>query len=159
MFGVQISSIFDVLGRKDVILAMAKVDEGICGTHQSTPKMKCKWLLRRFGFYWPDMIADCFKYYKACQVCQKFGDLQLVPATELHPIMKAWPFRGWGLDIVGENHPSSSKGHQFVLVATNYFTKWTEAIALKNMTHREVIEFITEHIIHRFYIPQTLTTD
>ena len=27
------------------------------------------------------------------------------------------------------------------------------------MTHREVIEFITEHIIHRFGIPQTLTTD
>jgi transposase InsO family protein len=30
---------------------------------------------------------------------------------------------------------------------------------LKNITHKEVIEFITEHIIHRFGIPQTLTTD
>jgi transposase InsO family protein len=46
-----------------------------------------------------------------------------------------------------------------VLVATDYFTKWTEVVALKNMTHKEVIEFITEHIIHRFGIPQTLTTD
>jgi transposase InsO family protein len=46
-----------------------------------------------------------------------------------------------------------------VLVATDYFTKWTEAVALKNMMHREVIEFITQHIIHRFGIPQTLTTD
>jgi hypothetical protein len=46
-----------------------------------------------------------------------------------------------------------------VLVATDYFTKWTEAVPLKNMTHKEVIEFITEHIIHRFDIPQTLTTD
>jgi hypothetical protein len=46
-----------------------------------------------------------------------------------------------------------------VLVATDYFTKWTKVVALKNMTHREVIEFITEHIIHRFGIPQTLTTD
>ena len=27
------------------------------------------------------------------------------------------------------------------------------------MTHREVIEFITEHIIHRFGICQTLMTD
>jgi transposase InsO family protein len=27
------------------------------------------------------------------------------------------------------------------------------------MTHKEIIEFITEHIIHRFGIPQTLTTD
>jgi hypothetical protein len=44
-----------------------------------------------------------------------------------------------------------------VIVATDYFTKWTEAIPLKNMTHKEVIGFITEHIIHRFSIPQTLT--
>jgi hypothetical protein len=145
------------LGLDDATLAMAEVHEGICGTHQSAPKMK--WLLRRSGFYWPDMIADCFKYYKGCQICQKFGDLQLVPAAELHPIIKPWPFRGWGLDFIGEIHPSSSKGHQFVLVATDYFTKWTEAVALKNMTHKEVIEFITEHIVHRFGIPQTLTTD
>jgi hypothetical protein len=27
------------------------------------------------------------------------------------------------------------------------------------MTHREVIHFISEHIIHRFSTPQTLTTD
>jgi hypothetical protein len=41
-----------------------------------------------------------------------------------------------------------------MLVATDYFTKWTEVVALKKMTHREVIEFIIEHIIHRFSIPQ-----
>jgi hypothetical protein len=145
------------LGPNDAILAIAEVHEGICGTHQSAPKMK--WLLRRSGFYWPNMIADCFKFYKGCQVCQKFCDLQLVPAAELHPIIKPWPFRGWGLDFIGEIHPSSSKRHQFVLVATDYFTKWTEVVDLKNMTHREVTEFITEHIIHRFGIPQTLTTD
>jgi hypothetical protein len=49
--------------------------------------------------------------------------------------------------------------NRFVLVATDYFTKWTEAVPLKNMTCKELIEFITEHIIHRFDIPQTLTTD
>jgi hypothetical protein len=46
-----------------------------------------------------------------------------------------------------------------VLDATDYFTKWMEAIPLKNMTHKEVIHFILEHIIHRFGIPQTLTPD
>ena len=145
------------LGPDDDVLAMAKVHEDICGTHQSALKMK--WLLKSAGFYWPTMIADCFKYYKGSQVCQKFGDIQMVPAAKLHPIIKPWPFRGWGLDFIGEVHPSSSKGHRFVLMATDYFTKWTEAIALKNMTHKEVIEFITEHIIHRFSVPQTLTTD
>ena len=46
-----------------------------------------------------------------------------------------------------------------MLVSMDYFTKWIEAVPLKNMTHKELIEFITEHIIHRFGIPQTLTTD
>jgi transposase InsO family protein len=46
-----------------------------------------------------------------------------------------------------------------MLVVTDYFTKWTEVVLLKNMMHKEVIEFITEHIIHRFSVPQTLTTD
>ena len=46
-----------------------------------------------------------------------------------------------------------------MLVATDYFTKWSEAVPLKNMTHTEVIQFIIEHIIHRFGTPQTLTTD
>jgi hypothetical protein len=49
----------------------------------------------------------------------------------LHPIIKSWPFRGWGLDFIGEIHRSSSRRHQFVLVATNYFTKWTEVVPIK----------------------------
>ena len=44
-------------------------------------------------------------------------------------------------------------------MATDYFNKWAKAIILKNITHKKVIEFITEHIIHRFGILQTLTTD
>jgi hypothetical protein len=56
-------------------------------------------------------------------------------------------------------HPASSKGHRFVLIDTNYFTKWMESVPLKNMMYKEIIHFISEHIIHRFGIPQTLTTD
>ena len=105
------------------------------------------------------MMADCFCYYKGCEECQKFGNIQLVPAAMLYPIIKPWSFRGWGLNFIGQIHPPSSKGHQFVLVAMDYFTKWTEAVPLKNMTHKVVIEFIIEHIIYRFGIPQTLTID
>ena len=49
-------------------VAMGEVHEGICGTHQSAPKMR--WLLRRAGFYWLIMMADCFRYYKGCEECQ-----------------------------------------------------------------------------------------
>jgi IS30 family transposase len=46
-----------------------------------------------------------------------------------------------------------------VLVAMDYFTKWTEVIPLKNMMHKEAIYFISEHIMLRFGILQTLTMD
>jgi hypothetical protein len=136
---------------------MGYVYEGICGTYQSAQKLK--WLLYRAGFYWSTMINDCFMYYKGCESCQKFRDVQLAPAAMLHLIIKSWPFHRWALDFIGQIHPTSSKGNRFVLVATDYFTKWIEAVPLKNMSHKEVIQFISEHIIHRFDIPQTLTMD
>ena len=37
---------------------------------------------------------------------------------------------------IAKDERGASKGHCFVIVATDYFTKWTEAIPLKNMTHK-----------------------
>jgi hypothetical protein len=125
------------LGSDQSKIAIGEVHEGICGTHHSAQKIK--WLLRRAGFYWPTMLNDYFRYYKGCESCQKFIDVQLAPAAMLHHIIKLWSFHGWALDFVGQIHPASSKDHRFMLVATDYFTKWTESILLKNMIHREVI--------------------
>jgi hypothetical protein len=83
----------------------------------------------------------------------------MVPATMLHPLIKSWSFHDWSLDFVGQIHRASSKGHRFILIATNYFTKWMEDVPLRNMTHKMIIHFVLEHIVHRFGILQTLTTD
>jgi hypothetical protein len=83
----------------------------------------------------------------------------LAPIGILHSIIKSWLFHGWALDFVRQIHHASSKGHRFVLVATDYFTKWMEAVPLKNMTYKEVIHFSLEHIVYRFGPPQTLITD
>ena len=45
------------------------------------------------------------------------------------------------------------------MVATDYFTKWVEAIPLKVANSANIINFIKEHIIYKFGIPQTITTD
>jgi hypothetical protein len=89
------------------------------------------------------MLNDCFRYYKGCESCQKFGDVQLALAAILHPIIKPWSFHGWALDFIGQIHPAPSNGHRFVLVAMDYFTKWLKVVPLKNMTHREVSHFIS----------------
>jgi hypothetical protein len=111
------------------------------------------------GLPWLLIVYDITKDVKVCEECQKFGNIQLVPAAMMHPIIKPWLFRGWGLDFIGQIHPPSSKGYCFMLVATDYFIKWTKVVPLKNITNKEVIEFITEHIIHMFGIPQTLMID
>ncbi|XP_050914993.1 uncharacterized protein LOC127129936 [Lathyrus oleraceus] len=82
-----------------------------------------------------------------------------MPASELHVIIKPWPFRGWALDIIGEIRPTSSKQQKFVLVGIDYFTKWVEVIPLVKVDEETVIEFIQKHIVYRFGIPETITTD
>jgi hypothetical protein len=77
----------------------------------------------------------------------------------MNPIIKSWPFRGWGMDMIGKINPPSSKGHQYVLAITDYFTKWVEAIPMKSVTLKDVVNFVKEHVIHRFGIPQTIMTD
>ena len=61
--------------------------------------------------------------------------------------------------MIGQIYPPSSKNHKFILVATDYFTKWVEAIPLKTVTSKEMIEFVKEHIVYRFGTPHTITTD
>jgi len=57
------------------------------------------------------------------------------------------------------NISAVQKKHKFILVATDYVTKWVEAFPLKNVTSKDMVEFVKEHIIYRFGIPQTITTD
>jgi hypothetical protein len=88
------------------------------------------------------MMDDCIKHQKGCEVCPRFRNIQLARTSVMNSIVKPWPFRGWGLDFIGELHSGSSKGHWFILVAMDYFTKWTEVVPLRNMTHQKVISFV-----------------
>ncbi len=94
------------------------------------------------------MLEDCFRYYKGCQNSQKFGAIQRAPASAMNPTIQPWPFRGWGIDMIGMINPPLSKRHKFILVATDYFTKWVEAIPLKKVDSWDAIQFVQEHIIY-----------
>jgi len=59
--------------------------------------------------------------------------LTLTPSLPLQPVNIEQPFDQWGLDIIGEIIPHSSKQHRYILTATNYFTKWVEAVPLKTV--------------------------
>jgi hypothetical protein len=80
------------LGEEEAKIAVGEVHKGMCGMHQVAHKMR--WMLKRAGMYWPNMLKDCFKYYQGCESCQRFGKVQIAPISTLHPIIKPWPFRG-----------------------------------------------------------------
>jgi hypothetical protein len=46
------------------------------------------------------MVDDCNRYQKGCEACQRFGDVQMAPTSIMHPTVKPWPFRHWGLNFV-----------------------------------------------------------
>ena len=63
------------------------------------------------------------------------------------------------MDLIENINSTLSKGHGFILVTIEHFTKWVEAVPLKKAKQKDVIQFIKEHIIDRFGIPQSITTD
>ena len=77
----------------------------------------------------------------------------------MQPVSIEQPFEQWGLDIIGEIVPHSSKQHRYILIATDYFTKWVEAVPLKVANYDAIIEFIDQFIIIRFGVPNALVFD
>jgi hypothetical protein len=53
----------------------------------------------------------------------------------------------------------SSNQHRWILVATNYFTKWIEAIPTRKANHIVIINFLQENIFSRFGCPKRIVTD
>ncbi|XP_070675840.1 uncharacterized protein [Malus domestica] len=87
------------LGQEESMRVMAEVHKGICRAHQAGTKMR--WLLRRYGYFWPNMEKDCKSYARDCEECQRHGPLQHVPSVPLNPVVKPWPFRGWAMNFIG----------------------------------------------------------
>eukprot|EP00253_Pinus_taeda_P003866 PITA_03866 len=102
------------------------------------------------GYYWPTLFKDTHEYVRKCKIFQTASGRQRKPAFPLQPVNIEQPFEQWGLDIIGEIVPHSSKQHRYILTATDYFTKWVEAIPLKVANSDVIIEFIDHNIITRF---------
>ena len=76
----------------------------------------------------------------------------------LNPLSNPWPFAQWGLDIVGP-FPKTTGNKRYLLVGTDYFTKWVEAEPLANIRDVDVKKFVYKNIVIRFRIPHSLILD
>ncbi|KAG9458357.1 hypothetical protein H6P81_002865 [Aristolochia fimbriata] len=130
---------------------------GICGAHQAGPKLHLQ--VKQLGYYWPTMLRDAIELGRHCTACQLHANYIHQPPSPLHPTMASWPFEAWGKDIIGPINPKSSANHQYILAATNYFSKWAEAAAYKEIKAATVVDFIRTQIVYRYGVPRYIMTD
>ncbi|XP_070672232.1 uncharacterized protein [Malus domestica] len=114
--------------------AMEEEHSGVCGAHQSG--LELHFQLKRMGYYWPSLVNDCLEHAKSCFMAD-----------------------AWGLDVIGPIAPKSYAREAYILAVTDYFSKWAEAIPLREVKKETVVRFIKEHIIHRYGVPRYVITN
>ncbi|KAK3023717.1 hypothetical protein RJ639_042727 [Escallonia herrerae] len=138
------------------LYALQEVHERICGQHLGGRTLAQKIL--RQGYYWPTMQKDAIEFTRRCDQCQKFAPLSHTPVAPLTSIVSPIPFAVWGMDLLGP-FPMASGQRRFVIVAIDYFTKWTEAESLATITSAKCEDFFWKNIICRFGVPRALIVD
>ena len=104
------------------------------------------------------MQREAQEYVKKCDQCQWFTPNIHQPGGILSPLSSLWPFAQWGLDIV-ESFPKAVGNKKYLLVGTDYFTKWVEAEPLANIRDVDAKKFVWKNIVTRFGVPHVLISD
>ena len=60
------------------------------------------------------------------------------------------------MEIIGEIKPNSSLQHKYILMATDYFTRWRQPT---KVNEDAVMDFLQDHIMTRFGVPISLVFD
>ena len=136
------------LEKDDVVQVLTKLHGGLAGKHFNKETTMHKVL--REGYYWSTMFKYAHSYGRKCEIFQVNAGTERRPTFPLQQVTVQNPFQQWGLDIVDEINPNSSKNHKYILTTTNHFYRSIEAIPLKAINENEVIQFLQGNIITRF---------
>lgn len=110
-------------------------------------------------YYWPGLSADVARYVKTCRDCQRRKTPPTRPAGLLQPIEPPEkPFQQIGMDLLGP-FPTSTNGNKWIVVATDYLTRYAETASLPSGTAIEVASFFVKNIVLRHGAPMVLITD
>ncbi|KAM7290575.1 uncharacterized protein ISCGN_027194 [Ixodes scapularis] len=103
------------------------------------------------------MKSDVLRYARSCHLCQSLKPRGgKIPAL-LQPIKSQHAWSLAARDIIGP-FSRSPKGHQYLLVVTDHFSKWVELFPLRTLTARVILDKLME-VFSRFRYPQALISD
>jgi len=105
-------------------------------------------------YFWRGMSADCFKFSRTCEVCQKrLADGQ---EEELHSTFVNSTWEKVGLDVVSM---PEFDGFRYMVHARSDLSGWPEARAIRKNDSATVATFLWEEVICRHGVPSKLVVD
>ena len=69
---------------------LEEIHRGVCSDHAGPKSLVNK--VVRTGYFWPTMQVDAVEIVKRCDKCQRYGNVQQLPAERLTTIASPWPF-------------------------------------------------------------------
>jgi len=112
----------------------------------------------RERFYWPGYSHDAREWCRICRNCAARKNPPQHRRGPLQNIKAGYPMEIVATDIMGP-FPTSSKGNKYILVASDYFTRWVEAYGIPNQEATTVAKALVDNMFCRFSIPRQLHSD
>ena len=112
----------------------------------------------RQRFCWCNMHRDV-SYW--CRICPTCGSRKQPPRRAKAPLQQynvGCPMERIALDLSGP-YPVSRKGNKYLLVVSCYFSKWLEAIPLKNQETTTIAEALVNKFISVHGVPLQIHAD
>ncbi|CAG2241485.1 unnamed protein product [Mytilus edulis] len=149
---VKMQAIIPLSERKKV-LQFSHDDK--CSAHLGIHKTLAK---IRQSYYWPGLQNDVRTYINGCDKCAKRKSPQKSKRAPMALVEANGPMERIATDILGEL-PETESGNKYILVVSDYYTKWTESFAMPNMEAKTVAKIIVEEVIVRFGVPHWIHSD
>ncbi|GFV37803.1 retrovirus-related Pol polyprotein from transposon 412 [Trichonephila clavipes] len=110
-------------------------------------------------FYWPGMYRNAVRYIMHYRECQRRNSVPQRPPVRLVPIPPAIaPFHRIGIDLLGR-FPKSAHGNKWIIVCTDYSTRYAITKASPTAEVDEIAKFLLEEIALRHGAPRVIITD
>lgn len=137
---------------RDIILQLGHAVPwaGHLGKHKTTARI-------RRHFHWPGLHKEVAQFCKSCPECQ-ITSSNLPSRAPLQPLpIISTPFERLGMDIVGPVEESKA-GNRYMLVITDYATKYPDVFPLKSIKAKSV-SFCLVQFFSRMGFPREILTD
>ncbi len=108
-------------------------------------------------FVWPGMVREIVKYCRSCEKCQVRSKYKPRRAPAVEQPVLAEPFENVAIDLVGPL-PKGKGGCRYILTYICLATRWPEAVPLRSITAKSVVEGLWS-IFSRTSVPEVVLSD